>query len=97
LVTTNSTPGHAGHKRMPDLAQIHIELHKPGVRAEAAKVEMAVQRWILARLRIEQCFSLPALIERIAELLAELNSQPMRTYGGVSRRELFETLDRPAL
>src|SRR6202142_3655047 len=63
------------------------------------KVEVAVlvvQRWILARLRNETHFSLESLNERIAELLKELNDRRMRVYQ-VSRRQLFEQLDRPAL
>lgn len=72
---------------------------RPKKPRDKAKVEAAVriaQRWILARLRNEQFFSLEALNERIAELLDELNARPMRRYGK-SRRELFEMLDRPAL
>jgi transposase len=34
---------------------------------------------------------------RIRELLQDLNDRPMRTYGGQSRRQLFERFDRPAL
>ncbi len=34
---------------------------------------------------------------RIAELLVDLNARPMRRFGGVSRRELFERLEREAL
>jgi len=67
---------------------------------DKAKVEVGVQvaqRWILARLRNETFFSLEALNERIAELLEDLNRRPMKTYGGLSRRDLFERLDRPAL
>src|SRR5206468_1715383 len=54
------------------------------------------ERWILARLRNQRFFSLEELNLRIGELLEELNGRVMRTYG-VSRRELFERLDRPAL
>jgi transposase len=67
---------------------------------DKAKVEVAVQvaqRWVLARLRNETFFSLEALNARIRELLVDLNARPMRSYGGASRRELFERLDRPAL
>jgi len=63
------------------------------------KVEVAVQvaqRWILARLRNETHFSLDSLNRRITELLEDLNDRPMRVYK-VSRRQLFEQLDRPAL
>lgn len=73
---------------------------RPGKPRDKAKAEAGVlvaQRWILARLRNERFFSLTALNERIAELLEELNDRPMRRYGGVSRRQLFEQLDRPAL
>lgn len=67
---------------------------------DKAKVEVAVQvaqRWILARLRNETFFSLAALNERILELLGDLNRRPMKHFGGQSRRELFERLDRGAL
>jgi len=73
---------------------------RPAKPRDKAKVEVAVQvaqRWILARLRNETFFSLEALNARIRELLEELNARPMRTYGGASRRDLFERLDRPAL
>lgn len=73
---------------------------RPGKPKDKAKVEVGVQvaqRWILARLRNETFFTLDALNARIRELLADLNARPMRCYGGASRRELFERLDRPAL
>jgi transposase len=66
---------------------------------DKAKVEVAVlvvERWILARLRNRRFFSLVELNRAIAELLADLNARPMRRLG-VSRRELFLELDRPAL
>ena len=72
---------------------------RPAHPRDKAKVEVGVQiaqRWILARLRNQIFFSLDALNERIAELLEELNDRVMRIYG-VSRRVLFERLDRPAL
>ena len=34
---------------------------------------------------------------RIGELLEQLNDRPRKHLGGVSRRELFERIDRPAL
>ncbi len=67
---------------------------------DKAKVEVAVQvaqRWILARIRNETFFSLEALNVRIGELLEQLNDRPRKHLGGVSRRELFERIDRPAL
>jgi transposase len=66
---------------------------------DKAKVEGAVliaQRWILARLRNERHFSIESLNDRIAELLEDLNARTMRVYR-VSRRELFERLERSSL
>ena len=63
---------------------------------DKAKVEVAVQvveRWILARLRHQRFFS---LTELNAALVEDLNARPMRKLG-VSRRQLFEQLDQPAL
>jgi hypothetical protein len=66
---------------------------------DKAKVEVAVlvvERWILARLRNRRFFSLAELNQAIAELVSDLNARPMR-HLGVSRRDLFVALDRPAL
>jgi transposase len=66
---------------------------------DKANVEVAVQiaqRWILARLRDCTFFNLAELNAAIVELARELNDRPMK-HLGVSRRELFERLDRPAL
>ena len=66
---------------------------------DKAKVENAVlhaERWILARLRNRTFFSLKELNEAIAGLLEELNNRPMKQVEA-SRRELYESLDRPAL
>jgi len=66
---------------------------------DKAKVEVAVQvvqRWVLARLRHRRFFSLTELSTAIRELIADLNSRPMR-HLGTSRRALFEALEQPAL
>jgi hypothetical protein len=66
---------------------------------DKAKVEVGVQvvgRWILARLRHRRFFSLAELNAAIRLLLADLNDRPMRGWG-VSRRALYQPLDRPAL
>ena len=73
---------------------------RPAKPRDKAIAEVAVQvaeRWIVARLRHETFYTLTALNERIGELLAALNAKPMRHYGGASRRELFERLERPHL
>src|ERR1700751_3812425 len=66
---------------------------------DKAKVEVGVQvveRWILARLRHQRFFSLAELNEAIRRLLDELNARPMRGWG-MSRRALFQQLDKPTL
>ncbi|HEX3525363.1 MAG TPA: IS21 family transposase, partial [Stellaceae bacterium] len=66
---------------------------------DKAKVEVGVQvvgRWILARLRHRRFFSLAELNAAIRALLDELNDRPMRGWG-MSRRALFQQLDKPAL
>ena len=66
---------------------------------DKAKVESAVlvaQRWIIARLRNRDFFSLAELNQAIRALLPELNDRPMR-HIGLSRREQFEQIDQPAL
>src|SRR5205823_290460 len=73
---------------------------RPAKPRDKAVAEVAVQvaeRWIVARLRHETFYTLGALNERIAELLAALNAKPMRHYGSASRRDLFERLERPHL
>lgn len=63
------------------------------------KVELSVllaQRWILAVLRNRTFFSLAELNTAIRERLVVLNDRPMQKLG-VSRREVFERLERPAL
>jgi len=72
---------------------------RPGKARDKAKVESMVlvaQRWILARLRNRTFFELAALNAAIRELLEDLNGRPLQKLG-VSRRELWERLDRPAL
>jgi transposase len=66
---------------------------------DKAKVEVAVlivERFILARLRNRRFLSLGELNEAIREVLGDLNARLMRKLGS-SRREFFETIDRPAL
>ncbi len=72
---------------------------RPGKARDKAKVESMVlvaQRWILARLRHRTFFELAELNAAILEWLEQLNRRPMQKLG-VSRRELWERLDRPAL
>jgi len=66
---------------------------------DKAKVEVGVQiveRWIMARLRHRQFFSLVELNAVIAELVTELNTRPFKKLPGC-RRTAFEALDAPFL
>jgi transposase len=66
---------------------------------DKAKVEAGVrfaQTYILGRLRHLTFFSLAECNAAIASVLERLNGRPMRRLG-VSRRELFETIERPTL
>ena len=63
------------------------------------KAEVAVQivqRFVLARLRNRRFFSLDEQNASIRECVADLNARIMRKLGK-SRRELLETIERPAL
>lgn len=65
---------------------------KPAVEASV----LLVQRWILARLRHRQFFTLEALNAAIGDLLVVLNNRPFQKLDGC-RRSVFETIDRPAM
>lgn len=75
---------------------IPARVRKPKDKPKAELSVLLVQRWILAALRNRIFFSLAELNEAIWELLPQLNDRPLQKLG-VSRRELFEQLDRPAL
>lgn len=57
---------------------------------------LLTQRWILARLRHQQFFSLAELNTAIRPLLDELNGRAFKKLDGC-RRSAFEALDRPAM
>jgi transposase len=65
-------------------------------KATVESMVLVAQRWILARLRHRTFFELAELNAAIAELLEDLNNRPLQKLG-VSRHELWERLDRPAL
>lgn len=79
-----------------DVAVVPARVRKPRDKAKVESGVQVVERWILARLRNHTFFSLAELNQAIRELLQELNHRPMR-HLGQSRRELFESLDQPAL
>ena len=70
--------------------------HKP---RDKAKVEAGVrfaQTYILGRLRAQNFFSLAECNEAIKLVMQRMNERPMR-HLGLSRRELFEKIERAAL
>src|SRR5271169_2811721 len=69
---------------------------KPRDKAKVETAVLIVQRWILARLRNRRFFSLAELNVAIRILVDDLNTRLMRKLGA-SRREFFDTIDRPAL
>ena len=69
---------------------------KPRDKAKVESGVLVVERWILARLRDRQFFSLVELNTAIAELLEVLNNRPFKKLPG-TRKSLFDSLDRPAM
>jgi transposase len=69
---------------------------KPRDKAAVEGSVLLVQRWILARLRNRQFFSLGALNIAIGELLVDLNNRAFKKLEGC-RASAFETIDRPAM
>jgi len=70
--------------------------YKPRDKAKVEGAVLLVQRWIIARLRNRQFFSLEELNAAIWDEVARLNARVSR-HLGASRQQLFETLDRPAM
>ncbi len=70
--------------------------YKPRDKAKVEVGVQVVQRWILARLRHQQFFSLAELNSAIAGLVEQLNDRTMRGLC-TTRRALFEQFDRPEL
>ncbi len=78
------------------MAVIPAPPRKPKGKAKVETGVLIAQRWILARLRNRVFFSLAELNHAIAELVEELNTRRFKKLEG-TRREAFETLDRPAM
>jgi transposase len=70
--------------------------YRPKDKAIVETHVLVVQRWILARLRNRQFFSLAELNAAIAELLIELNRRAFKKLPGC-RASAFESIDRPAM
>jgi len=78
------------------IAVIPARVEKPRDKAKVENAVLVAERWILAALRNHTFFSIAELNKAIREKLTELNTRPMQVIKK-TRRELFDTLDRPAL
>jgi len=76
-------------------AVIPARPRKPKDKAKAEAGVLLAQRWILSVLRKRTFYSLAELNAAIRECLEHLNTRPMRRLKK-SRREVFESLDRPS-
>ena len=80
-----------------DAAVLPARPRKPRDKAKVEAAVLIVERWLLGRLRHRSFYSLGELNTAIGELLVRLNEQRSIRRLGVTRRQLFEELDRPAL
>src|ERR1022692_1224011 len=78
------------------VAIIPARPRRPRDKAKVEQGVLLVQRWVLAVLRKRQLFSLAELNTTVRELVGQLNQKPFRKMA-VTRVELYESLDRPAL
>lgn len=79
-----------------DTVAIPARPKKPKDKAKVESSVLIAERWILAKLRNRQFFSLEELNAAIRPLLEQLNEKVTR-HLGASRLQLFEQLDKPAL
>jgi transposase len=77
-------------------AVIPARIKKPKDKAKVESSVLIVERWIIASLRNHTFFSLAELNNAIKEKLEDFNTRPLQKLK-VSRRNLFETIDRPAM
>ena len=101
-VTTAHAYEPAINRTYAELAQhygavvIPTRVARPKDKPKAEVSVQIAQRWVLAALRHRTFFTLAALNAAIRERVDAINLRPMKAVG-VSRRALFEHLDRPAL
>jgi transposase len=76
-------------------AVLPARVKKPKDKAVAESNVLHLQRFILGRLRDRTFYSLAEINEAVRELLDEFNLRPMKDYGGRSRKDRFEELDKP--
>lgn len=80
-----------------DTAILPARPRRPRDKAKVEQAVLIVERWLLGRLRRRTFYSLADVNAAIADLMAHLNEErPIRRLG-VTRRQLLEQIDRPAL
>jgi transposase len=97
------------HRYEPDLNPAYQQLaahyqtaivparpYKPKDKAKAEVAVQIVERWIMARLRHQEFFTLASLNQAIRFLLDDLNQRPFKKLPG-TRLSQFEQLDKPVL
>lgn len=72
-------------------------VRKPRDKAPVEAAVLHLQRYLLGRLRDRTFFSLAEINAAMRELLEQFNDEPMKSYGGQSRRQRFQEIDQPAL
>ena len=80
-----------------DTAILPARPRRPRDKAKVEQAVLIVERWLLGRLRHRTFYSLAEVNAAIVELMTQLNEErPIRRLG-VTRRQLLEQIDRPAL
>lgn len=79
-----------------DTAVVPTRPRKPKDKALVENAVLNVQRWILAALRNHTFYSVDDANAEISKLVIAYNDRPMQKTG-MTRRGLYETVDRPAL
>ena len=77
-------------------AVIPARIRKPRDKAKVEQGVLLAERWVIAVLRHREFHSLGELREAVRDLNERLNNRPMQKLG-VSRRQLFESIERGVL
>jgi|WetSurMetagenome_2_1015567.scaffolds.fasta_scaffold47594_2 transposase len=77
-------------------AVIPARVRKPKDKAKVEAGVLLVTRWITAALRHHAFFSIREVNDKVMELLERLNTRKFKKLDS-TRRELFETIDKPSL
>ncbi len=89
-------PAYQSFAQHYDVAVVPARVRKPKDKAKAEVGVQIVERLILAPLRNRRFYSLRELNQEIQRLLEILNNREMKTYR-CSRKQLFESIDKPCL